>query len=187
MNSTTSIPELDSLWQSLAEQTAGDQPGTSDIAQGIDVALQNFGNNYADSAKIILVFTDGGFATGNSTISVPVTNLTSLNVKVFVYKIPHYNDGMLFIANTSFANQLCGIGGSFEVISSDLPNPLLALNSFFTFSAALHAAVSNNSADYSPIYEGYEEAEGNISTISRPSTILPSPHIPGIMMNCSFK
>ncbi|KAG0606079.1 hypothetical protein M758_9G112000 [Ceratodon purpureus] len=164
----TSLPELNTLTQNLGKQKSGDLPGTSDVVQGIDAALQNFAANYPDAAKIILVFTDGEFATGN--ISIPVTNLTSSNVKMFVYKIPPINDDNLFIANTPFASQLCSIGGSFEIISklSGLSNPILALNTFFTFSANLHAKVSNNSADYSPIYAGYEQIEGNITTVSRP-------------------
>ena len=171
LSDTTYLPELDPLLQSLDQQNAETQPGISNVAGGINAALSNIATGYPQNGNFILVLTDATFAPA-SNISIPVTNVTSLNVKLFIYKIPQQSDSTLFLGNTSFANQLCSIGGSFEVISSDLSNPLLALNSFFTFTAALHAQVTNNQADYSIIYPGYEEIEGNITTVSRPGIIL---------------
>lgn len=175
VNTTTSLPELDPLWQSLSNLKSENQPGTSNVTLGIALALKTFAANYSDAAKTILVFTDGNFATASNISSPVYSNLASSNAKVFVYKIPPLNDGNLFVENTLFANQICSIGGSFEVISNVLSNPIQAMNSFFTYTASLHAAVSNNSADYSSIYAGYEQIEGNITTVSIAGTVFTNP------------
>lgn len=167
LSDTTFLPELEPLKQALRQQKPANQTGTSNVTLAIEAALSGFGTNYPEAAKIILIFTDGKFAKAN-TSSIPTSSLTSANVKVFMYKIPQPNDDKLFLGNGSFSNQLCIVGGSFEVLGDDLLNPLLALNSFFSFTAALHATVANDSADYSILYPGYEQSEGNISTVSRP-------------------
>ncbi|KAG0589026.1 hypothetical protein KC19_2G286600 [Ceratodon purpureus] len=164
-HNTTEQLELDPLRLELSKQTVENQSKPSDLSGALQAALLNFDSN-PQAAKVILVVTDGVFATlGNVTL--PSTNLTG--VKVFLYKLPQSDDNNIFLAGNTLVQQLCAVGGHFEPILKNLENPLLALHKYFSYLANLKRILTGGRPQYGYVYQDFEQIGGNIITVTKPA------------------
>ncbi|KAG0570591.1 hypothetical protein KC19_6G173300 [Ceratodon purpureus] len=165
-NNGTVGPELEFLKTELEKQTVQGQLRQSDLSGAMTAGLKNFDSNPL-AAKVMIVITDGMFATlGNVTL--PTANLSSLGVKTFIYKLPQTDDRDMYWANNSaLTSQLCEVGGHFEPILKNLENPLLAIRSFYSYTAGLKRALTNDGPHYSYIYEDFDKIGGNITTVTK--------------------
>lgn len=162
---TTSQPELQPLLDELNNQTVEDEYRQSNLTAAILTALPNFDSD-STAAKVILVLTDGVFATlGNVTL--PTAKLSG--VKVFLYKLPRSNDTNDSLSNSTLTQQLCAVGGHFEPIRKNLENPLLVLSKYFSYLANLKRIETNGKPQYSAIYQDFEHIGGNITSVSKPT------------------
>ncbi|KAG0627939.1 hypothetical protein M758_2G239800 [Ceratodon purpureus] len=161
---STEQVELDPLRLELSKQTVQTENKQSDFNAAVLAALRNFDSN-PQAAKVILVITDGVFATlGNVTL--PSTNLT--DVKVFLYKLPQSDDNNISLAGNTLVQQLCAVGGHFEPILTNLENPLLALHKYFSYLANLKRILTGGRPQYSFVHHDFEQIGGNIILIIKP-------------------
>ncbi|KAG0589022.1 hypothetical protein KC19_2G286500 [Ceratodon purpureus] len=161
---STEQVELDPLRLELSKQIVQTENKQSDFNAAVLAALRNFASN-PQAAKVILVITDGVFATlGNATL--PSTNST--DVKIFLYKLPQSNDNNISLAGNSLIQQLCAVGGHFEPILTNLDNPLLALHRYFSYLANLKRILTGGRPQYSFVHQDFERIGGNIILIVKP-------------------
>ncbi|KAG0614684.1 hypothetical protein M758_6G195700 [Ceratodon purpureus] len=165
--SGTEATELDSLRTELDKQTVEGQNRQSNLSAAILVALPNFESN-TKAAKLIVVITDGVFATLGSNVALPTAELSDSGVKIFIYKLRQPNDNNIFLINNTLIQQLCALGGHFEPILKNLENPLLAFQKYFSYLANLNRVLTNGRPQYSYIYEDIEGIGGNITTLCKP-------------------
>ncbi|CAK9256266.1 unnamed protein product [Sphagnum jensenii] len=120
LSDPTDHPELKSLITSLNNQEGSSQAGASNLTAAIMAAFTNFN---AHALKIIVVLTDGVFASSEN-VTLPEILLLASNVKILLYKLPQADDLDIYLSNNSLLNSICRVNGTFEVIQEDLTNPL---------------------------------------------------------------
>ncbi|KAH9576244.1 hypothetical protein CY35_01G151900 [Sphagnum magellanicum] len=159
-NDSTSS-ELQGLKDKLTNIRASDQTGPSNLTLAIEAALTYFPTNTPKYLKIIIVLTDGQFATtGNPNQTLPVNEISSNKTKVFVYKMLQTittDDDPYLERGSNLPSQICEVDGTFEVISQNLDNPLFAIKSFYSFLANTHIVAVNQKPYWSNVYPSFFE------------------------------
>ncbi|CAK9862534.1 unnamed protein product [Sphagnum jensenii] len=164
--------ELQGLTDKLTNIRASNQTGPSNLTLAIGAALTYFPTNTPQYLKIIIVLTDGQFATtGNPNQTLPVNEISSNKAKVFVYKmlqtITADNDPYLE-RGSNLPSQICEVNGTFEVISQNLDNPLFAIKSFYSFLANTHIVAVNQKPYWSNVHSSFFEGSSCI-TVTYPA------------------
>lgn len=159
-------PGLEGLKAKLDQQTIEGSSKQSNISNAILTALPMFEAANSQAARVIIVLTDGVFATlGNVTL--PTAELSSKKVKIFLYKLKPSNDNDVFLEKTTLPQQLCDVGGHFEPILKNVNNGLLAFAKYFSYLANLRRVITGGKPQYSYVYRDFEQIGGNIITISK--------------------
>ncbi|KAG0624886.1 hypothetical protein M758_2G011700 [Ceratodon purpureus] len=161
---STYHPEFSELLDNLSSSNKDNGGGSSNISFGITKALDNF-KNYDTYMKIIIVFTVGSNinSQGNGSLAA----LVGKNVKVFVFKLPLYDDTST-PTEGFFLKELRSVGGSYNVLTStEVKNRLLSIVPYFSFLAKYRASL-NDSADYGPVYEDFEHNVDKVFPITKP-------------------
>ncbi|KAH8975721.1 hypothetical protein BDL97_01G173700 [Sphagnum fallax] len=159
--------ELQGLTDKLTNIRASNQTGPSNLTLAIGAALTYFPTNTPQYLKIIIVLTDGQFATtGNPNQTLPVNEISSNKAKVFVYKMLQTittDDDPYLERGSNLLSQICEVDGTFEVISKNLDNPLFAIKSFYSFLANTHIVAVNQKPYWSNVYPSFFEGSPCIS------------------------
>ncbi|KAH8975709.1 hypothetical protein BDL97_01G173100 [Sphagnum fallax] len=165
LSDPTDHSELKSLITSLNNQEGSSQAGASNLTAAIMAAFTNFN---AHALKIIVVLTDGVFASSEN-VTLPESLLLASNVKILLYKLPQADDLDIYLSNNSLLNSICRVNGTFEVIQKDLTNPLYTVRSYFSYLAATLEVAVNGKPLWSNIYQDFEGIGYNITSVTSPA------------------